>query len=229
MKPLEIRAKTVEEAIQIAMDQLNASREEIKVDVLSEGKSGIFGMGSEEAVIQVERLSPMSELEEDMPDEKNVTEEVAEEILETLLELMGVEATIMPESLQTTNGEEQVAPPLAFNIHGEDLGILIGRRGQTLAALQYVVRLIINHQMKVWTPVVIDVEGYKQRRSEALQALAVRMAEQVRIKGVPFTLEPMPAYERRLIHLALTDHPDVTTESTGEGDARKVVILPDQG
>lgn len=228
MKPLEISAKTVEEAIQIAMEQLNASREEIKVDVLSEGKTGIFGMGSEEAVIQVERLSPMSELEEDMPDEKNVTEEVAEEILETLLNLMGIEATVMPESLQMTNGEEQVTPPLAFNVQGEDLGILIGRRGQTLAALQYVVRLIINHQMKVWTPVVIDVEGYKQRRSEALQALAVRMAEQVRVKGMPFTLEPMPAYERRIIHLALTDHPDVTTESTGEGDARKVVILPDQ-
>jgi spoIIIJ-associated protein len=228
MKPLEISAKTVEEAIQIAMEQLNASREEIKVDVLSEGKTGIFGMGSEEAVIQVERLSPMSELEEDMPGEKNVTEEVAEEILETLLNLMGIEATVMPESLQMTNGEEQVTPPLAFNVQGEDLGILIGRRGQTLAALQYVVRLIINHQMKVWTPVVIDVEGYKQRRSEALQALAVRMAEQVRVKGMPFTLEPMPAYERRIIHLALTDHPDVTTESTGEGDARKVVILPDQ-
>ena len=210
------------------MAQLNASREEIKVDVLSEGKSGIFGVGTEKALIQVERLSPMSELEEDAPNKKNVAE-VAGEILETLLDLMDIDATTMLESLQTTNGEEQVLAPLAFNIQGEDLGILIGRRGQTLAALQYVVRLIINHQMKVWTPVVIDVEGYKQRRSEALQALAVRMAEQVRIKGVPFTLEPMPAYERRIIHLALTDHPDVTTESTGEGDARKVMILPDQG
>jgi len=228
MKPLEISAKTVEEAIQIAMNQLNASREEIKVDVLSEGKSGIFGVGTEKAVIQVERLSPMSELEEDEHNKKNVAE-VAGEILETLLDLMDIEATTMPENLQTTNGEEQVTAPLAFNIQGEDLGILIGRRGQTLAALQYVVRLIINQQMKVWTPVIIDVEGYKQRRSEALQALAVRMAEQVRLKGVPFTLEPMPAYERRIIHLALTDHPDITTESTGEGDARKVVISPDQG
>ena len=210
------------------MNQLNASREEIKVDVLSEGKSGIFGVGTEKAVIQVERLSPMSELEEDEHNKKNVAE-VAEEILETLLDLMDIEAITLPENLQTTNGEEQVTAPLAFNIQGEDLGILIGRRGQTLAALQYVVRLIINHQMKVWTPVVIDVEGYKQRRSEALQALAVRMAEQVRLKGMPFTLEPMPAYERRIIHLALTDHPDITTESIGEGDARKVVILPDQG
>lgn len=228
MKPLEISARTVEEAIQIAMSQLNASREKIKVDVLSEGKSGIFGVGTEKAVIQVERLSPVPELEEDMPDERNVAE-VAEEILETLLDLMDIEATIIPENLQTTNGEEQVMAPLAFNIQGEDLGILIGRRGQTLAALQYIVRLIINHQMKVWTPVVIDVEGYKQRRSEALQALAVRMAEQVRVRGVAFTLEPMPAYERRIIHLALTDHPDVITESTGEGDDRKVVILPDRG
>ncbi len=210
------------------MDQLNASREEIKVEILSAGKSGIFGVGTEKAVIQVERLSPMPELEEDAHNKKNVAE-VAGEILETLLDLMDIDATTMPESLQTTNGEEQVTPPLAFNIQGEDLGILIGRRGQTLAALQYVVRLIINQQMKVWTPVVIDVEGYKQRRSESLQALAVRMAEQVRIKGEPFTLEPMPAYERRIIHLALTDHPDVITESTGEGDARKVVILPDQG
>ena len=204
------------------MEELAARREEVKVDVLSEGKPGILGLGSEEARIRVERLSPMPEPEGDV-------EEVSERILETLLDLMGVECTIAPQSHQTTDGEEQITLPVGFDVQGEDLGILIGRRGQTLAALQYVVRLIVNHQMEAWTPIVIDVQGYKQRRADALQALAVRMAEQVRVKGVPFTLEPMPAYERRVIHLALADHPDVTTESTGEGDARKVVILPDKG
>ena len=209
------------------MEQLDARREEVRVDVLSEGKPGILGIGAEDAKILVERLSPTLEPEENASQEG--VGEAAHEILETLLDLMDVDGTIVPQVHQATDGEEQVTVPLGFDVEGEDLGILIGRRGQTLAALQYIVRLIINHQLKFWTPIVIDVEGYKQRRSEALQALAVRMAEQVRVRGVPFTLEPMPAYERRIIHLALADHPDVITESTGEGDARKVVILPDQG
>jgi len=188
-------------------------------------------MGAEQARIRVERLSPTPESdvpEPDTPESEEDVAEVAEKVLETLMELMDVEGTIVAQPQQATNGEEQISLPLAFNVQGEDLGILIGRRGQTLAALQYIVRLIVNHRLKVWTPIVIDVEGYKQRRSEALQALAVRMAEQVRVRGIPFTLEPMPAYERRIIHLALADHPDVTTESIGEGDARKVVILPDR-
>ena len=221
MEPLEISARTVEEAIQIALKQLNASRDEVKVDVVSEGKSGLLGLGSEEAIIRVERLAAVPEPEEN-------ASEITKEVLERLLELIDIEATVQPQTLQTTNGEEQITSPLALNVTGEDLGILIGRRGQTLATLQYLVRLMVSHQTKVWTPIVIDVEGYKQRRSEALQTLAVRMAEQVRTRGTPFTLEPMPAYERRIIHLALTDHPDVTTQSIGEGDLRKVVIIPEK-
>ena len=115
---------------------------------------------------------------------------------------------------------------IAFDIRGDDLGILIGRRGQTLACLQYIVRLIIAHQIKTWVPIIIDVEGYRQRRYEDLRALASRLAEQVTVKGMPFTLRPMPAYERRIIHLTLAEHPDVTTQSVGVGEARKVVILP---
>ena len=153
---------------------------------------------------------------------------IAESILIKLLDLMELEATVDRQSFQTTNGEEQVTSPLAFDILGDDLGILIGRRGQTLATVQYMLRLMVSHQTKVWTPIVVDVEGYKKRRSDALQALAVRMAEQVRTRGTPFTLEPMPAYERRIIHLALADNPHVTTQSIGEGDFRKVVILPEK-
>ena len=228
MEPLEISAKTTEEAIQIALTQLNASRDEVKVDVVSEGKPGLLGIGAEEAIIIVEMLTPRPEPEESETESEEDIAGIAESILERLLELMELEATIQRQTFQTTNGEEQVTSPLAFNVMGDDLGILIGRRGQTLATLQYMLRLMVSHQTKVWTPIVIDVEGYKQRRSEALQALAVRMAEQVRTRGTPFTLEPMPAYERRIIHLALADHPNVTTQSIGEGDLRKVVIQPEK-
>ncbi|MBI2287496.1 MAG: KH domain-containing protein, partial [Chloroflexi bacterium] len=117
---------------------------------------------------------------------------------------------------------------IALDVKGDDLGILIGRRGQTLAGLQYIVRLIVGHQTKNWVPIVIDVEGYKQRRYQALQVFARNLAEQVKAKGTPFTMEPMPAYERRIIHLTLADHPDVTTESIDEGDFRKVMIIPRQ-
>ena len=115
---------------------------------------------------------------------------------------------------------------MGLNIEGEDLGILIGRRGQTMASLQQMVRLIMAHQHQVRLPIVIDVEGYKQRRCEGLRLLAERLAEQVKVKGVPFTMEPMSPFERRIVHLALAEHPDVTTESTGVGEERKVVILP---
>ena len=151
--------------------------------------------------------------------------EAAKNILETILNLMGIQASVVPSA---ENEEEGATFSVNLDIEGEDLGILIGRRGQTLASLQYIVRLIVGHQTQVRPPIVIDVEGYKQRRCESLRALAWRMAEQVSIKRTPFILEPMSAFERRIIHLALADHPDVTTESTGLGEARKVVILPQE-
>ena len=208
--------------------QLNASRDEVRVNVVSEGKPGLLGIGAEEAKIIVERIAPMPEPDENEAELEEGVAGIAESILIRLLDLMELEATVDRQSFQTTNGEEQVTSPLAFDILGDDLGILIGRRGQTLATVQYMLRLMVSHQTKVWTPIVVDVEGYKKRRSDALQALAVRMAEQVRTRGTPFTLEPMPAYERRIIHLALADNPHVTTQSIGEGDFRKVVILPEK-
>jgi spoIIIJ-associated protein len=138
---------------------------------------------------------------------------------------MEVAGAIEPQA-QPVFEENETAAPLGFNIKGEDLGILIGRRGQTLAALQYIVRIIVGRLTKTWAPIVIDVEGYKQRRYQALEAFAKQMAERVKAKGAPFTLEPMPAYERRIIHLTLANNPDVTTESVGQGETRKVVIKP---
>ncbi|MGD0779857.1 MAG: R3H domain-containing nucleic acid-binding protein [Dehalococcoidales bacterium] len=150
----------------------------------------------------------------------------SKEVLETLLSLMGLSGTVLPSDEFTTTDENGELASIGLNIEGEDLGILIGRRGQTMVSLQYIVRLIMAHKMQVQLPIVLDVEGYKQRRCEGLRLLATRLAEQVKNRKTPFTMEPMSAFERRIIHLTLADHPDVITESIGFGDARKVVITP---
>ncbi|MFC2019645.1 RNA-binding cell elongation regulator Jag/EloR [Chloroflexota bacterium] len=216
MESLEVSGKTVEEAIQKALEQLGASRNEVEVAVLSEGKHGLLGLGAEEAVVRVGRLEPVSSEDGDMA-------QVAKEILEALLDKLEVDAAV--EVLVEPVAEGAEAGPISLEVRGDDLGILIGRRGQTLSCLEYMLRLILSHQSKTWLPVVIDVEGYKRRRQEALEELAQRIAERVKAKGVAFTLRPMPANERRIIHITLADDPDVTTESTGEGEARRVMVL----
>jgi spoIIIJ-associated protein len=178
-----------------------------------------LGLGSEEAVVRVRSLMMG-------PEERSEVVGVAREALEGLLVRLGVEASVILEAEPSLEQGAEVPEVITINVTGDDLGILIGRRGQTLAALQHVVRLIVAHQMKARVPIVIDVEGYKQRRYEALQALAQRMAEQVKERRKQFALEPMPAYERRIIHMALAEDPDVTTESTGVGEVRKVIIMP---
>ena len=150
----------------------------------------------------------------------------ARAVLEKLLALMELPGTVEISEEFTVIEPDETVSSIGLNILGEDLGILIGRRGQTMLSLQHIVRLLMSHQMQFKLPVVIDVEGYKQRRCQGLRTLANRLADQVKTRKVPFTMEPMPAFERRVVHLALADHPDVLTESTGEGEARKVVITP---
>jgi spoIIIJ-associated protein len=218
MASLEMSGRTVEEAIQNALKELGVSREEVRVSVLKKGKTGVLGLGAEEALVRVELVSE--------PAKEGEVAEVARSVLEALLAAMGLEVSVVPGEGPPVAGGEEAAAPVAFDISGDDLGILIGRRGQTLSCLQYLVRLIVGRRTGSWAPIMIDVEGYKQRRYKALQALALRIAEQVQAGQMPFTLEPMSAYERRIVHLALAEHPDVTTQSVGEGEARKVVILP---
>jgi spoIIIJ-associated protein len=211
MNELEVSGKTVDEAIQIALEKLGVSEDKVEVTVLKKGRSGVLGMGVEEAKIKV-RLKPAA-------GEKADAVEVAKEVLETLVKLMKITAEV--SVLQANTGEL----PVTLNIEGEDLGVLIGRRGQALASLQHVVRLIVAEKLKVWVPINVDIAGYKKRRYESLQNLALRLAEQVKRNRRLIMLEPMPADERRIIHLTLADHPDVTTQSMGEGDMRKVAIL----
>jgi spoIIIJ-associated protein len=113
-----------------------------------------------------------------------------------------------------------------LEVIGEDLGLLIGRRGETLTSLQFVLNLILAKRLKKWARVVVDVEGYRGRREQTLNGLAQRVAYRVQQSGQPVALEAMPAGERRIIHMALADNPHVLTGSVGEGDHRKVVISP---
>ncbi|MCK4697121.1 MAG: protein jag [Dehalococcoidia bacterium] len=212
MESLETSAKTVEEAVALALEKLGASRDQVEVVVLKEGKPGFLGLGGEEATVRV--LRRQSE------EERQAAVILAKEVLERLLSLMKVSA-----SIEEKEPPEEGRALIFLEITGDDLGILIGRRGQTLSSLQYLLYLMVGHQLKAHVPVTIDVAGYRERRQEALKNLAWRIAERVMATGQPVPLEPMPASERRIIHLALQDYPGVITQSIGEGEDRKVTIL----
>lgn len=148
---------------------------------------------------------------------------VGGDALRELLTHMEVNARVIA---RPANSESDEAQHWTLEIQGRDLGALIGRRGETLAALQYITRLIASRDLERRANIVIDVEGYKSRREVMLRRLAKRMAEQAVQRGRTVSLEPMPPHERRIIHLTLRDNPNVTTESVGEGDHRKVTIVP---
>ncbi|HVB22852.1 MAG TPA: RNA-binding cell elongation regulator Jag/EloR [Ktedonobacteraceae bacterium] len=142
--------------------------------------------------------------------------EITVDVLQHILRYMNIQATVQ---VRSTN-------PLTLNIHGinENLGLLIGRRGETLAALQLLVSLIVGHRTKHRMRIVIDAENYRERREENLRSLALRVAQQVRNYRRSIALEAMPPHERRIVHIALAESKDISTESIGEGDARRVVI-----
>ena len=171
-----------------------------------------------------------TELEDDEEEAEEVEEvegdenaiQVAQQIVEELLERMRVRATVKSRYIQPQDSHDQ--PIILVDIQGDDLSILIGRRSETLNALQYITSLIVGKELGHWTPLMIDVQGYRVRRERSLRQLARRMAEQAIHTGRRQVLEPMSAAERRIIHLELRDHPQVLTESIGEEPNRKVTI-----
>jgi len=228
MRSTERSARTTGEAIELALAELGIGRDQADVEVLSEGRSGILGIGAEEARVRVTvREEPKQEQAE--PGVSTQTQEdiasSGKEVLEQILGYLGLETTVeahSPSSYGMTEG--QVSGVL--DIQGPDLGILIGRRGKTLFALQYLVNLILSKRCRSRVKVFVDVEGYRRRRQDSLKALALRMADQVSSSGQKVTLEAMPPHERRIVHLTLQSHPQVVTESIGEGESRKVIIAP---
>jgi spoIIIJ-associated protein len=211
LKELEISAKTIEEATRIALEQLGVTKDEVEITVVKKGKSGVLGMGAEDARIKVALLE--EEIEPVADDA-----EVSRQVLSEILRAMGIHATV------DVNRSSDPDVPVTLNIEGEDLGVLIGRRGQALSSLQYLVRLIVAEKLKRWISVNVDVDWYKKRHYDSLKKLALRLAEQVGKRKRPVTMEPMAADERRIIHITLANHPDVKTESMGEGEDRRVVI-----
>ena len=221
MEELEVSGKTVDEAVNKALEQLGLEREQVEVEVLNEGRTGLWGLRSEEARV---RVKPQQSALGGLEGQEQEVVEMAQEILKNLFSLMDIEASIEIRELSPSQ-RSVTSSPVVLDIQGEDLGILIGRRGDTLASLQYVVNMILGRKRRLRTTVAVDVEGYRRRREEALKGLALRMAERVRVTGHSVTLEPMPANERRLVHLALQEYPDIMTQSLGEGEGRKVAIL----
>ncbi len=170
----------------------------------------------------IEADDSLSEVEEEEDEDDAELEDIAFDLLSQMLQHLDIEAEI---ELSWLEDEEDGDRPLNLNVVGDDLGILIGRNGETLASIQYLIRLMVNQELHSWKNIVIDIDSYKQRRAEQLNQMAQRLAEQVVASGRPASLEPMPASERRLVHMALRNHQQVYTASTGEDQRRKVQIL----
>ena len=147
-----------------------------------------------------------------------------EAVVSKLLHLLNLEAQVSAH--YGAPGRDEQRRNINVDIRGNDLSVLIGRRSETLSAFQYIASLIIGKETEQFVQLTVDVEGYRDRREKQLIQMAKRMAEQVAKSGRRQTLEPMPSDERRIIHIALREHPDVTTESTGDDPYRKVTIIP---
>lgn len=183
----------------------------------------MFGLGAEEACI-------LARLKEDRQPKAALCADEAvaqiKDIIGNIVERMDFDADVeyLPDAMITEEAENESG--LVFDILGDDLGLLIGRHGQTLSNFQYLVRILAAQRIGEYLPILVDVNGYRQRRFKSLETLARRTAEQVRTKKMPFSLDPMSAFERRIIHLVLANDPVVTTQSVGMGEERKVVVVP---
>jgi spoIIIJ-associated protein len=253
---VEFSGRTVEEAITQAETYFGGSRADLRVSVITQGRGGVFGIGAEAARIlvqppasvpAVEAHSQLGAQPDGVPEQTahfedeaaaDFEEDVdgsepgrsktaapasvdlpgdAREVLDGLLRSMGFDAEVSVRSTEN---------PVILSVSGQNLGVLIGRRGDNLASLQFMVNLILSKGRRQWPRVVIDVENYRARREESLRSLADRIAYRVGRTGRPFTLEAMQASDRRVIHLSLRERGEIETYSIGEGVSRRVVIAP---
>ena len=229
---VEATGKTVEDAIQNALEELGASRDAVTVRVISAGTGGLFGIGGEETRVLVE-LKPEGATEEteesETPEESPAPEPapeasdlpLAQEQLDDATELLREFFHHLGSSVTV---EVTGTEPLRLNVNGEGADAFVGKRGTTLRSIQFLYNLMLTKQLGEHDLVVVDVAGYRQRREELLTGMARRLADLVRENGKAITLEAMPPHERRIIHLTLAEDGDVSTHSTGTGDERRVVI-----
>lgn len=203
-RSVEFEAKSVDEAVELALRELDVEREQVTVEVLAEPRSGLFGLGSAQARVRV-----------------TVCEAVADpyDIAVDLIELMGIDASIT----QSDDDDE-----IYLSIESEDAALLIGQRGRCLNSLQFLVSRIAGRRQRFGKRIVVDVAGYRDRRRDSLTAMAERQAEKAKRAGREVRLQPLDPQDRRAVHMALKDDPDVETFSVGEGLYRTLVISPDQ-
>jgi spoIIIJ-associated protein len=248
---LEIIAPTVEEALAQGLAQLNLTADKVSVEVLDTGNKGLFGLGKTQVrvrltvipeggfpVVETEPAVPAVEAKasarqtpekpapvssaESTPEHDPLLDRT-ESVISKLIHLLNLEAQV---SAHYGEQDREGRRDIHVDIRGKDLSVLIGRHSETLNAFQYVASLVVGRELQDWVQLVIDVEGYRNRREKQLIQMAQRMADQVTKSGRRQSLEPMPSVERRIIHIALRDHPAVKTESTGEEPHRKVTIVP---
>ncbi|HOF29004.1 MAG TPA: RNA-binding cell elongation regulator Jag/EloR [Anaerolineaceae bacterium] len=249
---LEVLAPTVEEAIEKGLEQLGLNRDDVDVEVLDEGKRNLFRFASKQARVKLTVLENILEPESQETDEISENEDglnfgemfeaelkgsqsvpvdldntdvesVVQKTVAELLRKMEVQAGV---SVRKVYQEDEGREVIYVNIEGSDMSFLIGRRAETLNALQYITSLIINKKLNQWVPLQLDVQNFRNRRETELQKLARRMAEQVVSTGKRQCLEPMPANERRIVHIELRKNELVYTESIGEEPNRKICIYP---
>ena len=266
MEPIEIEAKSIDEAIEKACSEFQVPREKLNIEIISEGTAGFLGLGAKKAQIRASLLSidmtiepPFNRTEPQAPSPKKEKAETqtphpqeqrsirfatdtfppreapavpagtgtdgegeasadkARRILEGILKGMQMESPV-------TVAETEDA--ILLNIQGDGSGLLIGKRGQNLDAIQYIVNKAVHHSANGHKMIIIDTEEYRKRREESLVALAVRLGEKVKKTKKPVTVGHMNAHDRRVVHLAMQNDEALTTKSRGEGEYRKIVILP---
>lgn len=238
-KAIEIEGKTIDDAIEKACQEFGLPREKLNIEILSEGSSGFFGLlGSKKACIRASIVSldlnmegpPIERMEStaadaqsekaDVPRTEEVKESLAmkaKEKLDGILRLMGIDFPVHVE---------ETSESIILKIEGDGSGLLIGKGGQTLDALQYIVNKASNKNGKGRKRIILDTEDYRKRRENTLIALAEKLGEKVKKTKKPVTVNPMNAHDRRIIHLALQEDKQLTTKSRGEGAFRKIIIVP---
>ncbi len=229
----EKKAKSIEEAIELALAELGVTRENAKIDVVQEPSKGFLGIGGKEAIVKVTaecEAKPASQksVEKKATEPKKVKTsggvynsdspaQNAKNFISDILKAMGLEVSV------TANLNDDV---VEVNLEGDNMGVVIGKRGDTLDSIQYLTSLVVNQKSEDYIKVSIDTENYRKKREEALCALSQRLAAKVIRTGRKFALEPMNPYERRIIHSNLQSNEEVTTFSVGQEPYRKVVIAP---
>lgn len=251
MKSIEKFGRTVDDAITEALIELGASTDEVEIEIISKGSKGLLGFGAKEAKVRVTLKEAeakdeleVQEVKEIMPEKISMDEFIktskdvddledtivaseeeiekviknAKEFLNKLLEQINIECTIKSEIV---NGNR-----ISISLEGKNMGIIIGKRGETLDAIQYLVNIVANKERKEYIKIMLDTENYRARREETLRRLAFKLSKKVQKSRKPIILEPMNPYDRRIIHSALQDSKFVKTHSEGKEPFRKVVITP---